>query len=130
MREFLLAFYWEAMPVLLQLIGAALGAALLWLSRVAKERWGIEVEARHREALHSALFSGVRAALARGLNGQAAIEAAVAYAARSVPDALAKLGPSSEVLSDLASSKLLEVIEKVPVIDFSGNRVMPDLIRS
>ena len=122
---------WQILaPHVLEIVGAALSAVIASAAGYAKRKWSLDIEARHREALHSALFSGVRAALARGLNGQAAIEAAVAYAARSVPDALAKLGPSSEVLSDLASSKLLEVIEKVPVIDFSGNRVMPDLIRS
>ena len=35
----------------------------------ARARWGIEIEARHREALHSALMTGVRHALARGAAG-------------------------------------------------------------
>lgn len=97
------------LPVLLQLLGLILGGLLFGLSRLARQRWGIEIEASHREALHSALMSGVRAAVARGLSGPAATASAVAYAGRSVPDALGALKPAEGVLASIAEAKLTEV---------------------
>lgn len=96
------------LPVLVQIFGLILGGLLFSLSRLARQRWGIEIEAAHREALHLALMSGVRAALARGLNGPAAAASAVAYAGRSVPDALSALKPGEGVLASIAEAKLVE----------------------
>lgn len=98
-------------PYLLELIAAALTPLIAWLALRAHRHFGIEIEARDREALHSALMSGIRWALGRNLSGQAAVSAAVDYAARSVPDALGRLHPSPDVLHDLASAKLREVTE-------------------
>jgi anti-sigma factor RsiW len=106
MNDVLTTLYTELLPILLQLIGALLGILLMRAAATAKARWGIEIEARHREALHSALMSGVTAALMKGLSGKEVVDAAIAHAARSVPDALAALAPSTEVLTSLASSKL------------------------
>ena len=117
MRDFLFALYWDVMPIILQLIAAGLGTLLFRVANVAKERWGIEIEARHREALHSALMSGIRAALGRGLRGQDVIDASISYAGISVPDALAALNPAREVLTDLAAAKLREVTDQTPVIE-------------
>ena len=125
MRDFLFALYWDVMPIILQLIAAGLGTLLIWVANTAKARWGIEIEARHREALHSALMSGIRNALGGGLTGQAAINAAISYAARSVPDAIAKLDPEARVLEDLAYSKLQEAMEKLPILELGGNRMQP-----
>ena len=48
---------------LIELI-AAIGTIILgWLASQARARWGIEIEARHREALHSCLMTGVSYAL-------------------------------------------------------------------
>ncbi len=113
MAAFLSELYAAILPLILTAIAALLAQIIAGAAKVAKERWGIEVEARHRDALHSALMSGVRAALSRGLTGRAAVDSAVAYATKSVPDALARLGPSSEVLSRLATSKLREAQEKL-----------------
>lgn len=44
------------LPTLLTLIGAILSFILARAADVAKARWNIEIEARHREALHSALM--------------------------------------------------------------------------
>ena len=106
MSDFLLMLYWELLPTLLQIIAAILGLVLLRVADVARARWGIEIEARHREALQSALMSGISAALSRGLTGSAAIQAGIAYARESVPDAMAKLQPKETVLRDLAAAKL------------------------
>lgn len=100
--------YSAVLPTLLQLIGVVLAALLARASTVASQRWGIEIEARHREALQSALMSGISAALHRGLTGAAAVDEAILYTTRSVPDALAALNPSAEVLVSLAEAKLLQ----------------------
>lgn len=96
------------LPPLLDIAGIAVAGVLIRVSLVAKQRWGIEIEARHREALHAALMSGVRAALAGGLSGQAAVDAAIRHAARSVPDAINRLSPTAQVLASIAEAKLAE----------------------
>lgn len=98
------------LPSLLDIAELAVAAVLVRISLIAKERWGIEIEARHREALHSALMSGVRAALASGLTGQAVVDAAIQHAARSVPQALERLGPTAEVITSIAEAKLREAV--------------------
>ncbi|WP_151720202.1 hypothetical protein [Gemmobacter serpentinus] len=106
MQQVLQAMYAELLPVLLQLIAAILGMVLLRAAEAARRRWGIEIEARHREALHAALMTGVSAALARGLQGTAAIDAATVYARTSVPDAIATLKPDAVLMRNLAAAKL------------------------
>ena len=113
MQNLFLTIYWEILPALLQLIGAALGILLMRATNTAKTRWGIEIEARHREALHSALMSGIRAALSRGATGQEAIRAAILHAGSSVPDAISALKPESGVLASIAEAKLREVQDMV-----------------
>lgn len=116
MTLFLSELYAAVLPLVLTAIAALLARILASAAKVAKERWGIEIEASHRAALHSALMSGIRAALSRGLSGQAAIDAAVAHTYRSVPDAIDHLGPTAEVLASLANAKLREVVEKTPFV--------------
>lgn len=129
MNDILSQIYSAVLPPLLVLLSVVLGRILARAAAIAQERWGIEIEATHRDALHSALMSGIAAALSRGLTGSAAINAAVAYAAKSVPDALASLDPSSEVLTSLAEAKLrqalnlalpmlsLDPVEPIPAAD-------------
>ncbi|NEX47618.1 hypothetical protein [Pseudotabrizicola algicola] len=121
MNDFLLMLYWELLPMLLQLIGAVLGLFLIWAARTAKNRWGIEIEARHREALHSAIMSGIRASLSRGTVGEDAINEAILHAGSSVPDAIAALNPGAGVLVSIAEAKLREAIEASPVYRLDGN---------
>lgn len=111
MSEILAQVYAAVMPLALTVIAAILTQIISAAARVAKDRWGIEIEARHREALHSALMSGIQAALGRGLRGQAAIDAAVSYAQRSVPDAMARLRPDTGLLVNLAGAKLVDVLK-------------------
>ena len=106
MLAILQALYAELLPVLLQLIAAALAMVLLRAAEAARRRWGIEIEARHREALHAALMTGISAALARGLKGSAAVDAATVYARQSVPDAIAALRPDAVLMRNLATAKL------------------------
>jgi hypothetical protein len=100
----------QLIPIILTALSAILTTVLVRGSGLIQERWGIEIEARHREALHSALMSGVRAALEQGDDPNSAITSAIAHAVRSVPDAITALEPSPDVLSSIAKAKLREVV--------------------
>ena len=121
MQDLFLMLYWELLPTLLQAIGVTLGIVLMRVAATAKTRWGIEIEARHREALHSAMMSGIRAAISRGVSGPEAISEALKHAATSVPDAISALKPGAGVLASIAESKLREVLDIAhPVFATSG----------
>lgn len=102
--------YASAMPALLQFIGLILSLLLARAAEAARTRWGLQIEAAHRDALHTALMTGVRFALGRGLQGEAAMSAAMIHARQSVPDAIAALKPSSGVLETIASAKLADAL--------------------
>ena len=97
-------------PIVMLGVGAFLTLTLNRVTTIASSRWGIEIEARHREALHSALMSGVQAALRRGLTGSDATRAGLEYALRSTPDAVSALKPAEGVLRSIAESKLREAL--------------------
>jgi hypothetical protein len=108
--NFLLAqVFAQLIPIILTALSAILTTVLVRGSAIITERWGIEIEARHREALHSALMSGLRAALERGDDQYDAITSAIEHATKSVPDAITALDPSPDVLSSIAKAKLREV---------------------
>ena len=102
---------WEAVaPGVFEAAGTLLMLVLTWASMTLKAKWGIEIEARHREALHSAIMSGVARAMEGGLTREMAIEAAVAYARQSVPDAIRYLTAPDGILFDLARAKLQQLV--------------------
>lgn len=73
---------------------------------------GIQIEEKHQHALHSAIMTGVRAALNGGQVDQGAlIAAAVAHAEKSVPDALKALRPDPQALANIAAAKVREALE-------------------
>lgn len=102
-------FMEAVMPQLVLLISAVLTALLGWLTTMVREKWNIEIEAKHRDALHSAIMTGVLVALKQNLTGPAAVSVALDHVKKSVPDALKKLGPSTEILTNLAKSKIEEL---------------------
>lgn len=95
-------------PQLLTAVGALLTVLIGWAADTARRRWGIQIEQAHREALHSAIMTGVKLALQRGMSGPQAAELAVGYARASVPDAIAALGARDDVLANLARAKMGE----------------------
>lgn len=107
MQELFLMVYWELLPMLLQAIAAILGVLLMRAANTARARWGIEIEARHREALQSALMTGITAALSRGLRGPDAIAAAIDHATKAgAPDAISFFDLDLDDLKRIAESKL------------------------
>ncbi|RAZ82102.1 hypothetical protein [Cereibacter johrii] len=94
-------------PSLLDLAGVAL-TALIGLATVRFQRWtGIQIEARHREALHSAIMTAAQVAVARKLAPDAATEFVSSYVRNSVPDALQQLAPPADTFDALIRSKLV-----------------------
>lgn len=96
------------LPHLLELASTFLAMMIGWAALRFHSWTGIQIEARHRDALHSALMTGARAALSKGMPMQQAVEFAVGYAQSSVPAAVAKLKPTDPVLQQLARAKLQE----------------------
>lgn len=85
--------------------------ALLGWAALAFQRWtGVQIEARHREALHSAIRNGVLQAASQGLTGTAASELVQGYVTESVPDALKRLAPPPDVLAGLIRAKMVELL--------------------
>jgi hypothetical protein len=77
-------------------ITALLITAILGLAFQRFRIWtGMEIEARHRDALQSALANAARIAVAGG--GKVELGRAVGYVARSVPDALAHFDAEDEL---------------------------------
>jgi hypothetical protein len=101
------------LPQLLELLGIVLMFFLTWASARFTRRTGIEIEARYREAMHSALMTGAHLALNRKLTGPAAIDLIVTHVRQSVPDALGKLQPSGSFLERMAEAKLQEAGDKL-----------------
>lgn len=102
-------------PYLTDLIGAIVTALLGYAVTLLRARFGIEIDAKSREALHSALTTGALLGLAKlGISADKENVAtlAVDYAKSSVPGALARLAPSDEVLTNLALSKVQQIVNK------------------
>lgn len=99
-------------PIVLSVAATILTALGAWVTKLLNDKVGIDVEARHREALHSALMTGAKAAVeafGKTQDPKAVARMAIEYAQKSVPDALDKLNPSPAVLEKLAASKVAEV---------------------
>lgn len=95
-------------PQLLEIFALILAAVLTWAAAKAKAKFGIDIEARHRDALHSAIMTGVRLALANGMSKEAVVTAALDHARLSVPDAINALGAGKTVLINIAEAKMQE----------------------
>lgn len=100
------------MPHLLEITAALLSALIGWAANTARIRWGVQIDADHREALHRALMTGATLALGRNVPDQVAVDIAINHAKASVPDALRKLAPSKTTLETIARAKLAEAIRK------------------
>ena len=74
-------------------------------------RWtGIEVEAKHREALHEAVISGVESAMAHGIEmgTETFLDHVKVHLRRSVPDALKWLDPLPDALENIIKRYIVE----------------------
>lgn len=109
----LMSNLWDLM---LPVISAIITAAITW-GAVAFQRWsGMEVEAKHREALHRAILTGIGFAMSRvtgagpATTPNAVVSQASEYVRTSVPDALGYFGLDKKpaMLNDMIASKVEE----------------------
>ena len=106
-------------PILVELLLTMILLAAGWLMRRLPERMRLDIEARHREALHRALDTGVGLVIdtlqkhpAVAVPDRAVSEIA-GYVHRSVPDALRRLAPSQAQLEAMARAKLQERVDAI-----------------
>lgn len=94
----------EMQTALIAGLGVVLTALINRGAAMLEVATGIRIEQGARDALHSALKSGIEVAMAEG--PEAGFEdikrQALTYAHRSVPDAIAALVPGDGILDDLA----------------------------
>lgn len=108
-----------AQPILVDLLLTLILAIIAWFMRRLPERWRLDIEARHREALHKALDTGIGLAIDTMQKHPTiaapdmAIGVVLDYVDRSVPDALRKLAPSRAHLEDMARAKLQQRVDAV-----------------
>ena len=107
-------------PYLFTTISAAVIAVLTWLAELFRRWTGIQIEAKHREALHSAAMTGVAAAFTK--IGEKAdtltidakseiIRDGVDWVFKSVPDALAHFNVTPQSIATLVESKLAILLQ-------------------
>ncbi|WP_312531350.1 hypothetical protein, partial [Paracoccus sp. (in: a-proteobacteria)] len=101
------------MPHILEVTSILLASLIGWAANTVRKKWGIDIEAKYRDALHSAMMTGARLALQRGLTGQEAINQILQHVQISVPDAVIGLDARTEVLGNLAKAKLQEIAKEV-----------------
>lgn len=126
MKDIVLQTYATVLAVLLPIFLAVIAEYLRRVINAASAefttRTGVAVDAKAMETLHSALLTGITAALGRGLLGQEAISAAIGHAlARGAPDAIAHYGLTTEGLQTLAESKLWQVQNRSPLLEFAAD---------
>lgn len=109
-------FISEVMPYLLALLSAVATAALAWITKKVHDWTGITIEARHREALQSALMNGARAAMAKVVPkgvavdiNNVAIREGVKFVLESVPDAVAYFGLTPADIEKHLTPKLVAI---------------------
>lgn len=101
------------------ILTALMGVVTSWISAKFK----IDIEAKHRAALHSALETGVARVLDKLTHlpqvtrADTAVAEAVAYVEKSVPDAIKALSPSKDHLRDMALAKAKEALLRVATAD-------------
>lgn len=99
-------------PIFADYLTWAVLGIVAWFLRFLPAKWRVEVEARHREALHRAISTGIGLVIdtiqkdPRIGVPDAAVTRVVGYVLGSVPDAIKRLGPSQEQLERMARAKL------------------------
>ena len=98
--------------LIMEALGLVITAFIGWLAVLVRRKFDIEIEAKHREALHSALLTGAKLALSKSLTGAAAIQVIKDFAKRSVPDAIEYFDLDKKIVTfdNLAEGKLQEWI--------------------
>lgn len=98
-------------PVLSALATALIPILVAYLADRVRRWTGIEIEARHREALQSALANGARVAIEKG-----SLQHGVDYVMQSVPDAIEALAVDGvSHIEDLLTPHMAKAKKHQPV---------------
>lgn len=101
--------------MLMSAVSVIIGGVLLYISTWVKAKFGIDIEARHREALQAALQNGAGLVLAKVSNKvdsvtidmrHPLVKQAVQYVMESAPDAIQNFGLSPQQLAEKVIAKL------------------------
>lgn len=104
-------------PIIADAIVVLILGAVGWSLRLLPQRWRLDIEARHRAALHSAVDTAVGLILdtVQRQPGiavpDAVITRGIGYVTESVPDAIKRLGPSQATLEALLRSRLQQALD-------------------
>lgn len=102
-------------PYLIELAGIFIAALAAWLFKLIREKLGLDIEARHREAFQAALTQAAGLLISRLGSGSLAsrlpidspgIAAGVAYVQGAVPDAIARFGLEPHVIAEKLTAKI------------------------
>lgn len=108
-------FILEVAPYATEAASLIVIAAIGWVTVFLKRKLGIDIEARHREALHSAIMTGLGVAASRHGGSMRSIKVDVDsaflaetanYVLQSVPDAVRYFGVTPERIAEIAAAKL------------------------
>jgi hypothetical protein len=97
-------------PYIPVLVDAVVYGIVAYVALLVRRWTGVQIEAKHREALHSAIRNGVLVAASRGMTGTDAARLVEGYVTESVPDALKRLAPEPNVVAGLIRAKMAEVL--------------------
>lgn len=102
-------------PAVLELAALVLTAAIAFAAAQFRAWTGIEIAAKHREALHEAITSGVLSASRHGIEvGAATFKAhVIAHVRESVPDAMRYLDPLPDVLENIIERRATEALARL-----------------
>ena len=106
-------------PIIVDLLLMLVLAIIGWAASFLPARFRLDIQQRHRDALHAALNTGVGLAIDTMQKHPTiaapdmAIGVVLDYVERSVPDAIRKLGPSRAHLEDMARSRLQQQVDAV-----------------
>jgi len=120
-------FIQQLLTAILPAVGVLISAVLLYGAAILKQKTGIDIEAKHREALQSALLSGILFAIQKAgwLPGDPVdklLAPARGYVEHSVPDALAKFG--IDTATDIGKATLDRLL--TPKLPVAIGTIMPN----
>ncbi|WP_406646832.1 hypothetical protein QEZ52_00220 [Aliisedimentitalea scapharcae] len=113
--DFLSHLFDQLEPTILEALSVLLMAVIVYVSNLIRRKTGLDIEARHREALHSAIMTGVLAAIKEGPDEakEMLVQKAIGYARVSVPQAISHFGPDNFILRRLAERYANEALERI-----------------
>lgn len=102
-------------PYIVEIVGILIAGMVGWIVNLLRIRFGLEIEARHREALQTALTNAAGLVIGKGENlagklqidvKSEAIAEAVSYVLKGAPDALAYFGVTPDRVRQMIEAKV------------------------